>query len=640
MADNLDTPYSRREIFYKGILDQDPDSLPDPETREERYLKAIAEAYPTPVEATVVQVEGSSTTSVMSQKAVSDALDELRDTKLDKTGTAPLADNLTPYSADSGATQSVPFNNQGTGCGNGESVVDTGSYCQLKKKLGNTVGVNQLVKNGTFSTGDTTNWSTVGTSTRTVSGGVLTMQTSAVSAIYQIVPILAGHRYILCATLSATSGASVAFGIYKNSSSWYASNITADGAKHIVIRNVDASGVAGTDTFDVRIRHNDTNSATITIEKVWLIDLTLWFGSNNAIPSHLLSHPEDWGRYYSGSLAYNPGQLVNADGTVLTSIGRNCNSGDGDVLAIPNQVYYCKGTATITYKDRGGNTISTASVTNDSFTTPVDCFSFGVSGTGVTISLYYSGESGYDEDYDYSVLAQIDTGSETLVGRNGRGDYKTPDGVVHHVMSDVNLGSLTYTKYTSGDSWIFYATIPGGRTGVGGGEILLISDIYTCSPTSQSGSQAIAGTDKNISWDSTNSQVLIKDLSISTVGDLLTALNGKTLYYELATPTTEQGTPFSGASADNFAIDDFGSMYWTQSAGVPQGVEIFYPYDYKAAVDTLLNMVDGDVEKLVTETELGAVANRIPEAPAEDGTYTLKATVADGVKTYAWVADE
>ena len=73
-------------------------------------------------------------------------------------------------------------------------------------------------------------------------------------------------------------------------------------------------------------------------------------------------------------------------------------------------------------------------------------------------------------------------------------------------------------------------------------------------------------------------------------------------------------------------------MYWTQSAGVPQGVEIFYPYDYKAAVDTILNEVNGDVTKLVT-------TEKVPDAPSSNGTYVLKVTVSGGTPTYSWVAE-
>ena len=40
---SLYDPRNRKEVFYRGILDQTPQSLPDPQTREEIYLKAIAE---------------------------------------------------------------------------------------------------------------------------------------------------------------------------------------------------------------------------------------------------------------------------------------------------------------------------------------------------------------------------------------------------------------------------------------------------------------------------------------------------------------------------------------------------------------------------------------------------------------------
>lgn len=40
---SLYDPRNRKELYYRGILDQDPGSLPDPQTREEIYLKAIAE---------------------------------------------------------------------------------------------------------------------------------------------------------------------------------------------------------------------------------------------------------------------------------------------------------------------------------------------------------------------------------------------------------------------------------------------------------------------------------------------------------------------------------------------------------------------------------------------------------------------
>lgn len=545
-------------------------------------------------------------------KAVGEAL-ALKQNAADPAG---LADNLTPYSADSGATQSVPFINQGTGCGNGESIVDTGSYAQIKKKLGNTVTVNQLVPIPTNSLSKTENGVTF-TDNR---DGTYTVQTTAEGAtadtyitVYDQTTDRAGRTCIL---FGAPSGASATTHFLSDAMG----SIGRDTGMG-VIGDVYSNG-------RVIIRITVKSGAIITTPVTYrpkLCDLSLWFGSTSNIPAHLLSHPEDFGRYYSGSLAANPGQLVNADGSVLTSIGRNCNSGNGDVLAIPNQAYYCKGTATITYKDRGDNTISTASVTNESFTTPADCFSFGVSGTGVTISLYYSGESGYTSDYPYNVLAQIDTGSEVLRSGGSKRDTKAPDGSIKRNVGVVPDMSALNWGYNGTRFAVHLTGMTASSTDTRAKAICELYARYD-GPVSDAPDQSF------ICGERTDDQIYVKDSTCADVASFKTKVANKKIFYDLATPTTEQGTAFSGASADNFAIDDFGSMYWEQSAGVPQGVEIFYPYDYKAAVDTILNEVNGDVTKLVT-------AEKVPDAPSSDGTYVLKVTVSSGTPTYSWVAE-
>ena len=40
-----------------------------------------------------------------------------------------------------------------------------------------------------------------------------------------------------------------------------------------------------------------------------------------------------------------------------------------------------------------------------------------------------------------------------------------------------------------------------------------------------------------------------------------------------------------------------------------------------------------------TKAEVSAVSAKLPEVPAEDGTYTLKATVVSGSVTYSWVKE-
>ena len=76
---SLYDPRNRKEIYYRGILDGD-NSLPEPQTREEIFLKAIAEAMPIITEATVEQTTGSSDVNVMSQKATTEALETVAST--------------------------------------------------------------------------------------------------------------------------------------------------------------------------------------------------------------------------------------------------------------------------------------------------------------------------------------------------------------------------------------------------------------------------------------------------------------------------------------------------------------------------------------------------------------------------------
>lgn len=580
-------------------------------------------------------------------KAVGDAL-ALKQNAADPAG---LADNLTPYSADSGATQAIPFIAQGTGCGNGESIVDTGNYAQVKKKLGNTVCVNQLIPIPTNSLSKTENGVTF-TDSR---DGTYTIQTTAEGAtadtyitVYDQTTDRAGRTCIL---FGAPSGASATTHFLSDAMG----SIGRDTGMG-VIGDVYSNG-------RVIIRITVKSGAIITTPVTYrpkLCDLDIWYGSHGNIPAHLLSHPEDFGRYYSGSLAYNPGQLVNADGSVLTSIGRNVwdeewavgywgNDGafytndptriatKNLIKVISNTQYYIQSpslTAFISEYDYGGNFIRRyARGLPNPITTATNCGYIAVSfnptyGTtynhDITISLYYPGESGYDQYYPYTVLAQIDTGSEVPRSAGSVADEKAPDGTITRNVGSVDMGTLTWTYVTNDGEPYFYAPISDKKIE----PFNIQSGKYVTS--------SLAGTtnlpDKGIVGSGTMARVFVRDTAYTDASVLASALSGVYLNYELATPTTEQGTPFSGASADNFAIDDFGSMYWTQSAGVPQGVEIFYPYDYKAAVDTILNEVNGDVTKLVT-------SEKVPDAPSSNGTYVLKVTVSGGTPTYSWVAE-
>lgn len=553
-----------------------------------------------------------------------------------------VADNLTPYSEDSGATQSIPFIAQGTGCGNGESVVDTGSYLQFKKKLGNTVGVNQLaepretrtVYGMDFTNNDDGTATLVGESTN--SGAI---------GIAKYLYVEASHKYL-------------AFG---------------DGKTPRIITGETAIQL----TFEV-VSGETYNEKFRPI----IIDLTLWFGSNDRIPSDLLSHPENWGRYYAGSLASNAGTLESADGSILTSLPRNCFDGELEsgaydpstgakvpdankvrsknlIPCIPNETYYFRSATAlpaqvfyVVFFDAQGNFVD-ANINgyyNATKTIPANAHFMGIwagsasypvtdTSRKFTLSIYYSGESGYDEDYDYSVLAEMDTGSEVLRSAGAVADEKTPDGTITRKVGVVDLGTLTWSYNTSGTYPVFIATLADAPSSITAGSADYHSSKYVSYPSTSLTTYTGTSADKTICRRNNNNTVLFQDSSY-TSADLVDGhaswLEGQFFTYELATPTTEQGTAF----AENIPCDDFGSMYWTQTKGIPQGNEIFYPVDYKASIDTLYNRVEGDMGAIVIDSQLEVVADRIPEAPSSDGTYTLKATVSSGTKTYSWVADE
>lgn len=582
-------------------------------------------------------------------KATGDALD----LKQNKDEPIALAENLTPYSPDSGVSQNQPFILQGTGTGNGENVIDTGSYAQLKKKLGNSVSVNQQWDESKIpfdSALYSSNTYTANGVTFTKNGdGSITIQTDNGGAT-----ALTEVKIATAATIPLTQKHLIR-GAFGGSDSTYHINY-AGGA-----RKATDGSIFEPYTYGFNMWISVESGAVITTpKKIYpqIIFLPLWFGSEGNIPSYLLSHPEDFGRYYSGSLAANPGQIDNADGSVLTIIRRNCFGGTvhigkrwqngsyvdagnafaatDDLTAVsPNTEYAFalpqKAATTAVYIQefdasgtwiKGASALSIASAGYVTYTVGANTHfvamyyyhaaDFVASEVSeVDISRYYSGESGYGQHYPYTVLAQIDAGSEVLRSTGAVADEMTADGTITRHVGVIDLGTLTWT-YENG---VFYTT---GTSAIAKPQHYPICARYVAIDD---------GSDKSI-YIGNSGITYVYDSSYTNAAAFQAAMNGVEMNYELITPTTEQGTAFPA----NVDIDDFGSMNWNVTNGIPQGIEIFYPVDYKAAIDTLLNMVNGDVGKIVT-------TDTYPDVPAADGTYVLKVTVSGGTVTRSWVLE-
>lgn len=168
----------------------------------------------------------------------------------------------------------------------------------------------------------------------------------------------------------------------------------------------------------------------------------------------------------------------------------------------------------------------------------------------ITISLYYEDEDGYEQYYPYEVVSYVDTGNELLRSVGNVYDYKTPDGTITRSVGSVYLSSLDWSYVTYGGKSYFTFTIADKKVG---------DNIISNCPYIFGGNAQVENFVNGYFYTSLyNSAIYLYDTSISTVSDLQTKLGDSVLNYELATPTTEQGTSYS----QNYYVDDFGSQYW------------------------------------------------------------------------------
>ena len=576
--------------------------------------------------------------------------------------TVGMADNLTPYDESAGDDQDEPFLFEATGTGNGSQPdFATGSAALMKEKRGNSVVVNQLIQNGNFA--NTNNWTTAGASLSVSNNvGTITFNGAQYGRIYQSVNIVNGHKYLL--VFSAKSSAIDQIMI-SGAEGWHFKNLNSSWTTLF-----DLTTASETETQSVIFgASTPTNDDTIDIKDISFIDLTQWFNGNDNIPADLLSHPENWYRYYQDDLSHNTGTIVNANSRYIKCIGRNqwdeetingyydANTGsfveNASIIACKNPIriiggnqYYVKcpndTSAVILFYDIDGTYMNDYAIyANQTFNTPSNAkyIKFYMNAYGatynhdITLSLYYSGESGYDQYYPYEVLTNNDTGTEELKSAGNVADYKTPDGVVHHLVGSVDLGSLNYDYVSIDGQPCFQVQILDMKSFVdySSDNYNILNVLYT--KASWNNNRTENNYDMTIAIAS--NYISIRNSNYTDATAFKTAMSGVYLYYELATPTTEQGTLFS----ENLVIDDFGSMEFSGTSGVPQGNLIFYPVDYKAFVDTLYDYTEGTPSDIQLKSELStAIATFLTGITGYDA--TKKQTLKNNQGTLSWEDDE
>lgn len=395
---------------------------------------------------------------------------------------------------------------------------------ELAKKLGNTVAVNQQVEHGNFDA--VTGWICQNGGTITASGNIGTCSFASNTGADQLVRDISltnGHTFLISLDVKQSS-ASAGLELFGGMQIPVATSAAT--TEWQTLRAI-SSGVP----YSYWILRNSTSDPSLVVQlrNAFVIDLTLWYGSNDRIPSDLLSHPENWGRYFAGSLAYNAGTLESADGTVLTSIGSD----------------------------------------------------------GIT------------------VLTEVDTGSEVLRSAGSVADEKTPDGTITRRVGIVNIADLAFSYNSSYD--YYYCDLPAMKSRAaneGPGYAYIQSDKYVFMGRGSTSALQNANYGEMFyfggGWDT--SQVRIKATTTPSSGVII---------YELATPTTEQGTAF-----DPLVVTvKNGVLSWTNTKGIPVGHESHYFENLRKRVE-----------------------DRLPDPPSADGTYRLTCTISGGVKTYSWEA--
>lgn len=471
----------------------------------------------------------------------------------------------------------------------------------IQTKCGNTVVKNQIIKNGNFA--DTSeNWYNSGVS-KAIANNTLTFtinQDTGGVSIYVVNDYTPtpGHKFLMSYKAKVSRvGIDLGYGIggtYKTSQF-----IPTDTNWHVYCQ-IDT--FTSNDVYKYIYIGNCLTGDEVQFRDYQIIDLTQWFGSNDNIPQDLLNNPSHFSWYYNGDLSYNTGTLINATGRYL-ECGQSRNIWDEEwevlytnfvfsknyIRVFPNTTYYYKNaaepTSTLYYYDKDKALISQVNfATNNSFTTPSDCYyiKFSYQGTtynhDITISLYSileQGGEGYDKYYPYIAPKVVDTGSEILRSACNIYDYKTPDGTIMRRVGRVDMGTLDWI-YSGGIFQCNNFNIAKMNSGESDISQLLCTK-YTAS--SKNGVVNVTSIDKVISLGSVtsyNGYLLVRDNDYTDAAAFKAAMSGVYLYYELATPTTEQGTSFQ----EYITINDYSYMLWKDAndnlANIPQGCDIFY----------------------------------------------------------------
>ena len=427
-----------------------------------------------------------------------------------------------------------------------------------------------------------------------------------------------------------------------------------------------------------------TTAGTYTIIPQ-ITDLTLMFGSAiadyaNSLPSGKLPWFNSYGFFLKDYYPYNAGGIESVKTSAKKVVGFNQfdkskavansrwsgattasypgNTRSDYIPCFPNTTYYFKNVrgmsimTPIYWYDANKEYISANSIgspdpSSGTATSPANAYYMGINFPSsyidtVCVNIHWDGER--DGEYEAYEEHTYPLGNDELRGlytlSNGKivanGDVKTSDGqITRKYSAPLDLGTLDWVKITDTHGDFFQGTYL-SRTNASA----LLSQKYVTKLNPYANDTDMIYFVFNI--NSSNGAILIRDSSYTDAATFKTAMSGVYLVYGLETPITESADPYTNPQlVDNWGTEEFVD---TRDVPVPVGHDSRYLPDLKAKLESAPNNPSTN-GKYFLQYENGQaiyvpVPSEVPEAPSEDGTYVLKATVSGGTATLSWVAEE
>lgn len=492
------------------------------------------------------------------------AEDEI-DTKADKDGTEPdlTAGDALSLSGTSLELQ-TPYSSRKTAGG----YAYQGNKLTMKQLVGGSLVWNQSVQNGNFANG-ATGWKSGGGTNfpLTVADGVATITANAIPSVFYEMglwednptyqqSIISGHKYLMVFKAKASKSIDLRIRI-ANVPAWNAIYHTATTSWQTFADVISADAtIANSLVLSCKTPSDISIGDSFSFSNIMILDLTTTFGTTfaNAIYS-MSDHGVQW-------LLDTIPELNDYIQYSLPHFEHSRPSG---------RVAAKTGEATKTYP-MGSDVLK-----------------------GVAVADGYTGANVWDGAWHW------------------KGDTKTPDRVITNKFALIDLGTLNWTYselyqvFISGDIADMRPLLSTEETD------FIRCTKYAVAPVSSSANAP----DKSIYPRGLSvASVGVKDSAYTDVAAFKAAMSGVYLLYELATPTTSQGTAYEAEQAAYHDGTETFTDYESGSRGFsfPQGSVADYQKDLKYVIDG------------------------IPVPPTADGNYILQLTVASGVPTYSWIS--